>query len=93
MKTAAIALAVWVLGVPSVVALLLILTFLASVETGVYFVAAFLALTLTTAVSLLVALASSLPRNSWSRRSSAGAKPNHSQENIHETCFYPQVDR
>lgn len=89
MKGATIVFEVWVLAVPSVVAVLLIL---ASLAHSTYGVALFLALSLTAAATVLATIDLPLLRYSSHRRPPVVLEPNHFQEKTHANCFDSQLD-
>jgi hypothetical protein len=88
MKLPAVVLAVWLLAGPSVVAVFLILTFLAQ---STYSIALFLALSLTAAAPVLASVDLRLLRDSSHRRTPAELTPNDSQEKTHANCFDSQL--
>jgi hypothetical protein len=89
MKAAAIALVIWVLVVPSVVATFLVFTFIASFVPSLYVAAVSIALALGILTSIWGPLWFLPPRSSQSQSDSSTR--NQSQENNHENCFTTQL--
>ena len=92
MKPAGIALLIWVLVVPCVVALFLIFGFIASSVPSLYFGALSLALTLAIFISIWGPLSFFPAQTSSSLTAPTATRPNLSQENNHENCLKPQID-
>ena len=92
MKTAGIALLIWVLVVPSAVALFLIFTFIASLIPTLYSATVSLALTLALFISIWGPLSFFPSQPSSSLSAPMATRPNLSQENNYENCFKPQID-